>query len=86
MADGRGNIPMNTGQPLDDGQEEIFVREEFETGRLEHHRGEETAALASGRAASVIGSRDASPSPGAGDSPEQRPPHLGHNGPPEDQG
>lgn len=29
------------GEILDDGQEEVFVREALETGRLEHHAGEE---------------------------------------------
>jgi len=75
----------NPGQPLDDGQEEVFVREEFDTGRLEHHRGEETSALASGRAAPILQSEDASPGPGAGDGPEP-PPHRGHNGQLEEQG
>lgn len=48
------------GEILDDGQEEVFVREALETGRLEHHAGEER--LGGGAARDGAGTAPARPS------------------------
>ncbi len=36
-----GGLGGPANQLLDDGQEEVFAREEVEGGRVEHHTGEE---------------------------------------------
>ena len=45
-----GGLGGPSGQMLEDGQEQVFAREEVEAGQVEHHTGEEAEATAANTA------------------------------------